>query len=537
MGRLVAQTGARSVADRHLGMAQGVFEQLGARRDSTDTLAARDLLTVVGTGEYVISPADADDAIVRRIVDAAALPDLLGRETATAMLEAAAADSVVVFVRLPGGPGSPGGNDVRLVAAVGGDVESAKTMARSGVNGQGYGRGTIFVEPLGRDVEGPRFALVASGRPIGHPVMRRLRMIGSVARQGFALCAARDRMISSPAASLDRSLEPLLPGFLTASPAMSRLVEQIQRLQGNDLTVLVTGESGTGKELVARAIHVGSHRSAAMFLPYNCTTTGRELADSQLFGHRRGSFTGAVSDQPGLVRSAAGGTLFLDEIGDLPIDVQPKLLRFLELQEILPLGETRPQRVDVRVVAATNADLEQRVAEGKFREDLYYRLSVIRIHVPPLRERREEIPHLSTFFLREASERLAKPDVQLSSGALDMFSRYWWPGNVRQLKNEIQRAVAMSIAGGTIEPQHLSPEVGATRLSGVSPAAPSRTFRAEANLASAIEQVEREFIQTALDRSAGNISEAARTLGLTRRGLYLKLRRLGLDTGAELDAH
>jgi DNA-binding NtrC family response regulator len=366
--------------------------------------------------------------------------------------------------------------------------------------------------------------------------MRRLRMIASVARQGFALCAARDRLISSPAAALDRSLEPLLPGFLTASAAMSRLVEQIQRLQGNDLTVLVTGESGTGKELVARAIHVGSHRSAAMFLPYNCTTTGRELADSQLFGHRRGSFTGAVSDQPGLVRSAAGGTLFLDEIGDLPIDVQPKLLRFLELQEIMPLGETRPQRVDVRVVAATNADLEQRVAEGKFREDLYYRLSVIRIHVPPLRERREEIPHLSTFFLREASERLGKPDIQLSSGALDMFSRYWWPGNVRQLKNEIQRAVAMSVPGGTIEPQHLSPEVGATRLSGVSPA-PTRAFRADANLASAIEQVEREFIQTALDRSAGNISEAARNLGLTRRGLYLKLRRLGLDAGAELDTH
>jgi DNA-binding NtrC family response regulator len=318
---------------------------------------------------------------------------------------------------------------------------------------------------------------------------------------------------------------------------MSRLVEQIQRLQGNDLTVLVTGESGTGKELVARAIHVGSHRSAAMFLPYNCTTTGRELADSQLFGHRRGSFTGAVSDQPGLVRSAAGGTLFLDEIGDLPIDVQPKLLRFLELQEILPLGETRPQRVDVRVVAATNADLEQRVAEGKFREDLYYRLSVIRIHVPPLRERREEIPHLSTFFLREASERLAKPDIQLGSSALDMFSRYWWPGNVRQLRNEIQRAVAMSIPGGTIEGEHLSPEIGATRLTGVAARPLTRGFRADANLATAIEQVEREFIQTALDRSAGNISEAARTLGLTRRGLYLKLRRLGLDAPAELDTH
>ena len=168
---------------------------------------------------------------------------------------------------------------------------------------------------------------------------------------------------------------------------MHRVVDQIQRLQGNDLTVLITGESGTGKELVARAIHVGSPRSAAVFLPYNCTTTTRELADSQLFGHRRGAFTGAVSDQPGLVRTAAGGTLFLDEVGDLPLDVQPKLLRFLEQGEIMPVGETRPQRVDVRVITATNADLEQRVAEGKFREDLYYRLSVIRIHVPPLRQR------------------------------------------------------------------------------------------------------------------------------------------------------
>ena len=219
-----------------------------------------------------------------------------------------------------------------------------------------------------------------------------------------------------------------------------------------------------------------------MFLPYNCTTTGRDLADSQLFGHRRGSFTGAVSDQPGLVRSAAGGTLFLDEIGDLPIDVQPKLLRFLELQEIMPIGETRPQRVDVRVLAATNADLEQRVAEGKFREDLYYRLSVIRIHVPPLRERREEIPHLSTFFLREASERLGKPDIQLSSEALDMFSQYWWPGNVRQLKNEIQRAVAMSAPGGTIEASHLSPEIGSTQLSRATPS-PRPGGRAPANLA------------------------------------------------------
>ena len=205
---------------------------------------------------------------------------------------------------------------------------------------------------------------------------------------------------------------------------MSRVADQIQRLQGHTLTVLITGESGTGKDLVARAIHAGSPRSDNVYLPFNCTTTTRELADSQLFGHRRGSFTGAVSDQPGIIRSAAGGTLFLDEIGDIPLDVQPKLLRFLEQNEIIPVGDPRPISVDVRVLAATNADLEQRVAEGKFREDLYYRLSIIRIDVPPLRDRREEIPHLCTFFLRDSSERLDKPDVQLSSAALDVLSQY-----------------------------------------------------------------------------------------------------------------
>ena len=529
LGRLVAETGARSVAERHLNKALAIFQQLGAERDIADTQSAQALLTSVGTGQYLISPADADDAIVRRLVDAAALPDLLGRETAAALLEAASADCSAIYVVLPGG-------DVRIVAAAGCEDEAARTLARSAWAGHAYTRGTLVVEPLGRDGEGPRFGLVASPRPIGHPVMRRLRMIAAVARQGFALCAARDRPVAVAGLAVDPSLEPLLPGFLSASAAMTRVVEQIQRLQGNDLPVLITGESGTGKELVARAIHVGSHRSAATFLPYNCTTTGRDLADSQLFGHRRGAFTGAVSDQPGLVRTAAGGTLFLDEIGDLQIDVQPKLLRFLEQSEIMPIGETKPQRVDVRVLTATNADLEQRVAEGKFREDLYYRLSVIRIHVPPLRERREEIPHLSTFFLREALERLGKPDVNLSSETLDVFSQFWWPGNVRQLKNEIQRAVALSAPGGTIEPSHLSPEIGTTRLPSSAPGG-ARLGRTAPNLASAVEQVERDLIQAALDRAGGNISETARSLGLTRRGLYLKIRRLGLDSHAEVDTH
>jgi len=221
--------------------------------------------------------------------------------------------------------------------------------------------------------------------------------------------------------------------------------------------------------------------------------------------------------------------LFLDEIGDLPLDIQPKLLRFLEQGEIMPVGETRPQGVDVRVLAATNADLEQRVAEGKFREDLYYRLSVIRIHVPPLRERREEIPHLSTFFLREASDRLGKPDVHLSSATLDLFSRYWWPGNVRQLRNEIQRAVAMSAPDGTIAPEHLSADLAAPSPTAGGAGMPALSRSVPRNLAAAIEQVERELITSTLERTTGNISETARALGLTRRGLYLKMRRLGLD--------
>src|SRR5262249_59614499 len=185
----------------------------------------------------------------------------------------------------------------------------------------------------------------------GGGVVERLGTVGGVLRQGFELCSARDRPSEPAPGAIERKLEPLLPGFVCASAAMQRVADQIQRLQGSDLTVLITGESGTGKDLVARAIHAGSPRGDATYLPYNCTSATRELADSQLFGHRRGSFTGAVADQPGVIRSAAGGTIFLDEVGDLPIDVQPQLLRFLEQGEILPVRQTRPIRVGLPVRA------------------------------------------------------------------------------------------------------------------------------------------------------------------------------------------
>jgi DNA-binding NtrC family response regulator/tetratricopeptide (TPR) repeat protein len=527
MGRLSAAAGSTGAAERYLNLAESVFASLGAQRDLDETTAARAVMARGATADRTATAAEVDEAIVRRLVDAAILPELLARETATALMETLGAGGVVVFVAPPAG-------EMRVLASTGCGVEEARAVARAASQGTPEHRGSpLFVESLGRDHDGPRFcALVAGGRR-GDTDRRRLRMFSAVARQGFELCGARERPPQVAEQSGERSLEPLLPGFVCASAAMNRLADQIQRMQGHNLTVLITGESGTGKDLVARAIHFGSPRSSAMYLPYNCTTTTRELADSQLFGHRRGSFTGAVADQQGLIRSAAGGTLFLDEIGDLPLDIQPKLLRFLEQGEIMPVGEARPLAVDVRVLAATNADLEQRVSEGRFREDLYYRLSVIRLHVPPLRDRREEIPHLSTFFLRDACERLGKSDVRLSSATLDLFTRYWWPGNVRQLRNEIQRAVAMSPAGGTIDPEHLSPDLaapepataaGAGRDSGGGgiPIKPG-------NLAIVIERIERDLITATLASTAGNISETARVLGLTRRGLYLKMRRLGLE--------
>jgi DNA-binding NtrC family response regulator/tetratricopeptide (TPR) repeat protein len=522
LSRVVAAVGARSMAERHLREAVSVFEGLGAKPDLVEALAPSPL-AADATGEYLAAPAEADDVIVRRLVDAAVMPDLLVLETASACVEASSADAAVLFLRTSSG-------DVRVVSTAGCDAEAGAALARLAVSGGAYGNGELLVEPLGHEGDDQRLVVIAAPTPLGHLVTRRLRMVAAVARQGFALCGSRERAAQPVEQRALLTLDAIMPGFVCASAAMARVVEQIQRLQGNDLTVLVTGESGTGKELVARAIHLGSPRSGGLFLPYNCTTTTRELADSQLFGHRRGSFTGAVHDQAGLIRSAAGGSLFLDEIGDLPLEVQPKLLRFLEQHEIMPVGETRPQRVDVRVIAATNADLEQRVAEGKFREDLYYRLTVIRIHVPPLRERREEIPHLCALFLREACERLGRPDVQLSEDALDLFSQHWWPGNVRQLRNEIQRAVALSGPDGVVEPAHLSPgfalpDEAPHAGAGTAP----RTQSVGLPLHEAVAQLERDLIRSTLHRAAGNISEAARLLGLTRRGLYLKIRRLGLE--------
>lgn len=258
------------------------------------------------------------------------------------------------------------------------------------------------------------------------------------------------------------------------------------------------------------------------------------MFDSQLFGHRKGSFTGAHADAPGVIRSASGGTLFLDEIGEMSLDVQPKLLRFLESGEIQPLGDPKPKQVDVRIVAATNAKLDQLVSEGRFREDLFYRLNVIRIDIPPLRERREEIPALVEHFLERFGRELQKPMLRIADETLEYLVLYRWPGNVRQLANELRRMMALAEPGSVLMPAHLSDEIAASRKT-VPTAAPQPRqanevlTRIDQPLSAAVEHIERAAIQRAMTLADGRLEEAARILGLSRKGLYLKRQRLGLE--------
>ncbi len=310
------------------------------------------------------------------------------------------------------------------------------------------------------------------------------------------------------------------------------LLGNARRIGPMNLTVLVTGESGTGKEVLARIIHGASRRAAAPFVPFNCTSMPRDMVESQLFGYRRGAFTGATDAFPGVIRGAEGGTLFLDEIGDLGLDLQPKLLRFLDSSEIHPLGEAHPVKVDVRVIAATNADLEQAVLQGRFREDLYYRLNVVHFRMPPLRERREEIPLFVDRFLRQFADEHDKPGLRVADETLEYLLLYKWPGNVRQLSHEIRRFVALAEPGAVLMPEHLSADITASRRTISAEERASVASRVvvplDQPLAAGVELLERAMLQHVLSTDAGNMESAARRLGLSRKGLYLKRHRLGL---------
>jgi DNA-binding NtrC family response regulator len=305
------------------------------------------------------------------------------------------------------------------------------------------------------------------------------------------------------------------------SAAMRALYTTIEQVAGGEWTVLIEGETGAGKELVAQAIHRASARRGGPFVAVNCAGLTESILGSQLFGHRRGAFTGAIADQEGLFEAAHGGTLFLDEVGDVAMPIQSALLRVLQEREVTRIGETRPRKVDVRIIAATNRDLAQRVVGGQFREDLLYRLRSARVPVPPLRERREDIPVLVAAFLAEERVTGGKLVTDVAPEALDVLKRHPWPGNVRELRGVVEHAV-IQCRSRRIEVCDLPTDL--LREPAVVPGVASRP-------AGPVVDDERSRIFAALQRTGGNRARAARVLGIGRATLYRRLAELGIDTG------
>ena len=308
-------------------------------------------------------------------------------------------------------------------------------------------------------------------------------------------------------------------GILHASPAMERVLELVGRVAPTRSTVLITGETGTGKELVARAIHAASPRAKKLFVPINCAAIPNDLLESELFGHARGAFTGAAGERAGKFEVADGGTLFLDEIGDMPLALQAKLLRVLQEGIVEPVGSNRRIEVDVRVVSSTNRNLEQAMAEQRFREDLFYRLNVFRIELPPLRERREDIGLLARAFLAEFAREIGRRPAELSPEAIRLLESHRWPGNVRELRNLMERAAVLAD----------EPTIGAAFFGGLAPNVPPAVEpESMLLLEPAVEDFERRLILRALAATADNKAQAARVLGVSERTLWNKLKKHGL---------
>jgi len=332
---------------------------------------------------------------------------------------------------------------------------------------------------------------------------------------GGAISLGRTRLVVQPeddAIELDASELDRFGEAHSRSPALRRLFAQLRKVAAADTTVLIQGESGTGKELIARAIHAGSPRRDGPFVVLDCGAVAKSLFESQLFGHKKGAFTGASGDHAGAVETAGGGTLFLDELGDLPLEIQPKLLRVLEARSVCRLGEERERPVDVRFVAATHRDLVAASRDGRFREDLYYRVAVVRAQIPPLRERPEDIALLAVLLL----ERISDGRLTLSSEVLAALEAYHWPGNVRELRNVIERAVALApserIDVADLFPADDRPPVG-------------RFLEEKEQL---IARFEQRYVEDLLSRHQGNVSAAAREAGLSRNALYSLIKRVGL---------
>jgi len=312
------------------------------------------------------------------------------------------------------------------------------------------------------------------------------------------------------------------PEIIGQSAPMKHLLQQLEKVVNTRVTVLIEGETGVGKELIAASVHYRSNRRDRLFVGQNCAAMPETLLESELFGHKKGSFTGAHEDKKGLFEIADGGTLFLDEVTEMPVSLQSKLLRVLQEGEVRPIGATQERKVNVRIVTATNRNLEKEVAEGRFREDLYYRLKVFPLRVPPLRERREDIPLIAEHFLHRFATEFGKPAAGFSQQAMELLQSYDWPGNVRELQNEVQRLCIQIDAGGFVTPDMLSPRV--RQVEGMI----ERVRPTKGTLKEMMDQVERWLLIESLREHQNNKTASAKSLGITREGLHKKLRAFGL---------
>lgn len=377
---------------------------------------------------------------------------------------------------------------------------------------------------------------------------------GSLDHQAQRALAAAKKELDQARQRAAAAVEPPRghPTIVGQSAPMLALFKMLDRIKMSDATVLVLGENGTGKELVARGIHQASRRATKNFVATNCSAFNDNLLESEMFGHRRGAFTGAVVDKPGLFEIADGGTFFMDEVGDMSPALQVKLLRVLQEGTFMPVGATDGRKVDVRIVAATNRDLATMVKSGTFREDLYYRLHVVSLRVPPLRERRDDIPVLVTHFLQKLEKR-EKRHKLLTPRTLERLMAHEWPGNVRELENEMERLWVLSGDDGVIDEDLLSPAIGKRKASlsqALPPPAPLRSDAPAAapppqtasvapppfslpgaSMPDAVEALERKMIGDELKKARGNKTKAADALGISRRNLIRKVQAYGIDDG------
>ncbi|OGU17661.1 MAG: Fis family transcriptional regulator [Geobacteraceae bacterium GWC2_53_11] len=314
--------------------------------------------------------------------------------------------------------------------------------------------------------------------------------------------------------------------IIGSSPAMNLVFERMNRIVKTDSTVLVTGESGTGKELVARALHYNGTRRERPFIAVNCSAIPETLLESELFGHVRGAFTGAIKDKPGKFEAANHGTIFLDEIGTLPLHLQAKMLRVLQEHEVERVGATKPIKLQVRVISATNADLEEMVKRGEFREDLFYRLNVIPLHLPPLRERQQDIAFLTAFFLEKQCRLMGRQLCTINKQAFEILERYSWPGNVRELENLIERMVALTDAN-VITVEDIPSKIVAEKAEGESTYVTMPT--GGVNMVATISRIEQQLITQAMDSAGGVKAKAAALLGINRTTLVEKIKRLKME--------